>query len=106
MRSLGQNPAEAGIQDTIKDVDADGHGTIDYPEYLTIMARKMRDVAAEEDAADSCPSVEQIAEFRDSFKEAFSLFDKDGDGSIATKELVNIMRSLGPGSTCARPCAN
>ena len=29
------------------------------------------------------------------FKEAFSLFDKDGDGTITTKELGTIMRSLG-----------
>ncbi|KAG6512462.1 calmodulin-like [Zingiber officinale] len=29
------------------------------------------------------------------FKEAFSLFDKDGDGCITTKELGTIMRSLG-----------
>uniref|UniRef100_M3Y7F8 EF-hand domain-containing protein n=1 Tax=Mustela putorius furo TaxID=9669 RepID=M3Y7F8_MUSPF len=29
------------------------------------------------------------------FKEAFSLFDKDGDGTITTKELGTVMRSLG-----------
>lgn len=34
---------------------------------------------------------EQIAEY----KEAFSLFDKDGDGTITTKELGTVMRSLG-----------
>ena len=34
---------------------------------------------------------EQIAEF----KEAFQIFDKDGDGSITTKELGTVMRSLG-----------
>ncbi|KAI8067425.1 calmodulin, partial [Thamnidium elegans] len=33
---------------------------------------------------------EQIAEFR----EAFQLFDKDGDGAITTKELGIVMRSL------------
>lgn len=33
---------------------------------------------------------EQIAEFR----EAFQLFDKDGDGAITTKELGTVMRSL------------
>merc|ERR1711967_94058 len=29
------------------------------------------------------------------FKEAFLLFDKDGDGTITTKELGTVMRSLG-----------
>ncbi|PAA62089.1 hypothetical protein BOX15_Mlig018223g1 [Macrostomum lignano] len=34
---------------------------------------------------------EQIEEFR----EAFSLFDKDGDGTITNKELASVMRALG-----------
>ena len=40
-------------------------------------------------------SEEQIGEF----KEAFSLFDKDGDGCITTKELGTVMRSLGQNPT-------
>ena len=43
MRSLGQNPTEAELQDMINEVDADGNGTIDFPEFLTMMARKMKD---------------------------------------------------------------
>jgi Ca2+-binding EF-hand superfamily protein len=39
MRSLGQNPTEAELQDMINEVDADGNGTIDFPEFLTMMAR-------------------------------------------------------------------
>jgi calmodulin len=39
MRSLGQNPTEAELQDMINDVDADGNNTIDFPEFLTMMAR-------------------------------------------------------------------
>ena len=34
---------------------------------------------------------EQVAEIR----EAFSLFDKDGDGTITTQELGTVVRSLG-----------
>ena len=29
------------------------------------------------------------------FKEAFQIFDKDGDGSITTNELGNVMRAFG-----------
>ena len=42
MRSLGQNPTEAELQDMIHEVDDDGNGTIDLPEFLNLMARKMK----------------------------------------------------------------
>ena len=32
-------------------------------------------------------------------KEAFSLFDKDGDGTISTKELAEMMRAIGRNPT-------
>ena len=42
MRSLGQNPTQAELQDMINDIDQDGSGSIDFPEFLTMMARKIR----------------------------------------------------------------
>ena len=39
MRSLRHIPTEAELQDRIKEVDADGNGTIDFPEFLTMMIR-------------------------------------------------------------------
>jgi calmodulin len=78
MRSLGQNPTEAELRDMINEVDADGNGTIDFPEFLTMMARKMRDTDSEEE-----------------IREAFKVFDKDGNGFISAAELRNVMTSLG-----------
>jgi Ca2+-binding EF-hand superfamily protein len=42
MRSLGQNPSETELQDMINEVDTDGSGTIDFPEFLNLMARKAK----------------------------------------------------------------
>ena len=78
MRSLGQNPTEAELTDMINEVDADGNGTIDFPEFLTMMARKMKDTDSEEEIL-----------------EAFKVFDKDGNGFISAAELRHIMTNLG-----------
>ena len=37
---LGQNPTEAELADMINEVDADGNGTTDFPEFLTMMAER------------------------------------------------------------------
>lgn len=47
MRSLGQNPTEAELQDMINEVDADGSGTIDFPEFLSLMARYFQIITEE-----------------------------------------------------------
>ena len=48
-----------------------------------------------EEDEDAVLNYELTDEQKAEFKEAFALFDKDGDGSITTKELGTVMRSLG-----------
>merc|ERR1711865_1194211 len=78
MRSLGQNPTEAELQDMINEVDADGNGTVDFPEFLSLMSRKMKDTDTEEELI-----------------EAFKVFDRDGGGFINAAELRHVMTNLG-----------
>ena len=78
MKSLGQNPTKTELEDIIKDVDNDGNGTVDFPEFLTMMIRKMKDPKLAED-----------------IRQAFKVFDKDGNGFISRDELRQAMASLG-----------
>merc|ERR1712150_234792 len=82
MRTLGQNPTDAELKDMINEVDADGNGFIDFPEFLVMMARKMKDTDSEEE-----------------MKDAFRTFDKDVNGFISKAELINIMDNLGESLT-------
>jgi calmodulin len=64
------------------EVDIDGNGTIDFKEFLGLMARKMRDNDSEEELI-----------------EAFKVFDRDGNGLISNVELQHVMASLGENVT-------
>ncbi|XP_026423629.1 calmodulin-like protein 11 isoform X1 [Papaver somniferum] len=76
--SLDQNPTEEELQDMIKEVDVDGNGTIEFGEFLSLMARKMKETDAEEE-----------------LQEAFKVFDKDQNGFISAPELRHVMINLG-----------
>lgn len=78
MRSLGQSPTEADLRQMISEVDADGSGTIDFAEFLTLMARKIKTKDSEAEIV-----------------EAFKVFDRDGSGKISADELRQVMTNLG-----------
>ncbi|ORM40299.1 Calmodulin [Babesia sp. Xinjiang] len=78
MRSLGQNPTEAELADMINDIDTSGSGAIDFPEFLILMARKMKEGDTEEELV-----------------QAFKVFDRDGNGFISAQELRHVMTNLG-----------
>jgi Ca2+-binding EF-hand superfamily protein len=78
MRSLGQNPTQSELEDMVNEVDVDGNGTIDFDEFLQMMARKFQEGDTDEE-----------------LKQAFAVFDHDGSGKISINELKKVMANLG-----------
>ena len=54
---MGQNTNKAELQDMVNDVDVNGNGTIDFREFLSLMARNMKDTDTEE--MEMAPSMSQ-----------------------------------------------
>jgi calmodulin len=82
MRLLGLYPGETELSEMISVVDADGLGTIDFPEFLTLMAHKIQDVDTDKD-----------------FTEAFKVFDRDGSGLLSAAEIRYYMQTFGKNVT-------
>ncbi|XP_031555099.1 calmodulin-like [Actinia tenebrosa] len=76
--SLGYNITEAELMDMMNQIDSDGNGAIDFPEFLTLMSRNLQDTDPE-----------------DIMMESFKVFDRDNNGSIGADELQRVMRLLG-----------
>merc|ERR1719379_1938607 len=62
----------------IAEVDDDGSGEIEFPEFLSLMASKLQDT----------DSVEEM-------REAFMVFDRDKSGAVSASELKHVMCNLG-----------
>lgn len=78
MRSLGQNPTDAELQDMVNEVDTDQSGSIEFNEFMALMSTTIQPKDYEE---------ETLA--------AFKVFDRDGSGTISASELKAVMKSLG-----------
>jgi len=80
LRTLGQTFEENDLQNLIDEVDADGSGQLEFDEFLALCARFL---------------VEEDAEaMQQELREAFRLYDKEGNGYIKTSDLRDILRAL------------
>lgn len=78
MQSLGQKPSDSEVEAMIQQADQDGDGSIDFLEFLEVMASKIGENS-----------------FEDDLREAFQLFDRDNNGYISKREMRFVMSSLG-----------
>ena len=62
----------------INEADTDGNGEVDFNEFLGLMTRKINEGNEEEEMMD-----------------AFSIFDRNGDGFISAKEIKLVLKYLG-----------
>ena len=75
---VGSTPTDDEIAEMIAMADADGSGSIDFAEFVTLMAHNMT-----------------AEKTRDDLKMAFNIFDRSGDGNISPEELQRIMINVG-----------
>ncbi|XP_052860967.1 troponin C, isoallergen Bla g 6.0101 [Anopheles cruzii] len=77
---LGHQLDDKMLKEIIDEVDADGSGELEFEEFVTLAARFM---------------VEEDAEaMQQELKEAFRLYDKEGNGYITTAVLREILKEL------------
>ena len=112
MRSLGQNLSEAEIKQMIEIVDEDKSGTIDFKEFLNLMARNMKIVNKEEELLDALNTLDQdgsgkISKYKlrniilktdkkmtgGEIEEIIKTFDMDEEGNIDVQDFIQILMS-------------
>lgn len=78
MRACGLNPTNAEIQATIEDMDEELEGLINFETFSKMMLANIKDEDPEE-----------------KIREAFKVFDMEGNGFMEAAELREVMTSLG-----------
>ena len=41
LRSIGKEPSEEELEEMVRMADVDGDGSIDFPEFITVMSKKL-----------------------------------------------------------------
>lgn len=92
----GANPEE--IDAVLQEVDEDGSGVIEWPEFLSVM-RKFYPHKKFEVERDFYEPAKQFPEFTreeiDIFVQTFKMFDEDESGTIDENELDKLLRYMG-----------
>uniref|UniRef100_A0A0E0L1X1 EF-hand domain-containing protein n=1 Tax=Oryza punctata TaxID=4537 RepID=A0A0E0L1X1_ORYPU len=83
--SVGHAVTDDEVARMMQEADSDGDGYISLGEFAAISASPANDAAVEED-----------------LRQAFSVFDADGNGVITPAELARVLRGIGEAATMAQ----
>merc|ERR1711907_58419 len=78
MKALGFNPTKREVKDMLKEVDTDDNGTVEFGEFVGLLAGKMES----KDPAEEC-------------QKGFAWFDRDNTGLITVANLKVIATEMG-----------
>lgn len=87
LRMMGVKVKEADLKEIIDEVDDDGSGMLEFEEFTELAAKFL----IEEDEE----------ELKNELKEAFRIYDKDGQGFITNDVLREILKEIDPKLTDA-----
>ncbi|ELT95536.1 hypothetical protein CAPTEDRAFT_91144, partial [Capitella teleta] len=79
MRILGNNPTDTEINNLMSELDKNENGLIEFDEFLVLMSAHLKDPE------------DEARELRD----AFQIFDRDGNNFIDAEEIRFVMKNIG-----------
>jgi len=80
LRMMGLKVSEKALNEIVEEVDEDGSGELEFEEFCILSAKFL----IEEDEES----------LKEELKEAFRIYDKEGNGYITTDTLKEILREL------------
>ncbi|KAI5698136.1 hypothetical protein M8J75_002170 [Diaphorina citri] len=84
MEMLGHPQSQEALNEIIKEVDEDGSGELEFNEFCTLAAKFLEEEEENPEA------------MRAELREAFMLYDREGNGYITTDVLREIISELDP----------
>ena len=78
VEELGHTTTEAELTSLMQEMDTDENGTVEFAEFLAMMARRL-----------------MLSDNEEEILQAFKVFDKDGNGVLSAQELTGVLTTLG-----------
>ena len=95
LKAMGRKPSRVEVKDMIGEADADGNGTIEFSEFAALMEKWVVILWS------PFSSFSSFIPFRisptlseEELKEAFAVYDRDGNGQISAAELKQVRTSI------------